>query len=111
MTLTNSGAEAQRRQLDHAGIAELFEAQFSVEAVRAFKPARSTYDSVAVALDVAPAEMILVACHSWDTIGAREAGYQTAFIRRPGNAQLPVGDMQATYACESLIDLVGEIVN
>lgn len=110
VTLTNSGAEAQRRQLDHAGIAGLFEAQFSVESVRAFKPARSTYDSVAEAMNVNPHEMIMVACHAWDLIGAQAAGYKTGFVGRSGNSLLLVHDAQATYEGKGLAELVDQIL-
>lgn len=110
VTLTNSGAEAQRSQLDHAGIAHLFDAQFSVERIRAFKPALSTYASVATALDVAPSELMLVACHSWDIIGARAAGFETGFVARTHNAQLDLAGTQATYAALSLRDLASRII-
>ena len=110
VTLTNSGAEAQRRQLDHAGIADMFEAQFSVEAVRAFKPARSTYDSVAEAMNVNPYEMIMVACHAWDLIGAQAAGYKTGFVGRSGNSLLLIRDTQATYDGRGLAELVDQIL-
>lgn len=110
VTLTNSGAEAQRRQLDHAGIAELFEARFSVETVRAFKPAPSTYASVAAAMNVDPSQMIMVACHAWDIIGARAAGYQTGFVGRPGNTQLSLTDTQATFQGKNLAELVEHII-
>lgn len=110
VTLTNSGAEAQRSQLDYAGIAHLFNAQFSVERVRAFKPALSTYASVATALDVAPSELMLVACHAWDIIGARAAGLETGFVARTHNAQLNLAGTQATYAALSLNDLASQII-
>lgn len=84
VTLTNSSAATQRKQLDHAGIAHQFDAQFSVEAERAFKPSRSTYESVGTALGVPVGQMMLVACHAWDIIGARAAGCQTGFVRRNG---------------------------
>ena len=71
VTLTNSGADAQQRQLDHADIAPLFDRQNSVETVKAFKPRPSTYAMVAAAEGVALANLPLVACHGWDTIGAR----------------------------------------
>ncbi len=87
VTLTNSGSQAQERQLEYAGIASLFERKYSVETVRAFKPHPSTYAMVAKAEGVELADLTLVACHGWDTIGARLAGCRTAFITRPGNVE------------------------
>lgn len=54
--------------------------------------------------------MIMVACHAWDIIGARAAGYQTAFVARPGNAQLSLSDTQATYEGKNLTELTEHIV-
>lgn len=102
VTLTNSGGATQRAQLEAAGIAQLFEAQFSVEAVRAFKPARSTYGSVANALGLPINQTMMVACHSWDLIGARAAGCQTGFIRRIGNAELDIAGARADVAADTL---------
>jgi len=110
VTLTNSGAGAQRRQLDHAGIAHLFDAQFSVEAVRAFKPALSTYASVAAALNERPADLMMVACHAWDIIGARAAGLEAGFVARAGNAELDIPETQATHAAASLDALAARII-
>lgn len=87
VTLTNSGSEAQRQQLEHAEIGSLLDRQYSVETVRAFKPHPSTYAMVARAEGVDLGDLILVACHAWDTIGARLAGCRTAFITRPGNVE------------------------
>jgi 2-haloacid dehalogenase len=110
VTLTNSGAEAQRRQLDRAGIAHLFDAQFSVEAVRAFKPALSTYASVAAALNERPTDMIMIACHAWDIIGARAAGLETGFVARAGNAEPDLAETRAIYAAASLDVLAAQII-
>jgi len=39
----------------------------------------------------APSDLCLIACHTWDILGAAAAGWNTAFIARPGNAALAVG--------------------
>ncbi len=111
VTLTNSSADAQRRQLDHAGITNLFDEQYSVEAVRAFKPHPTTYQMVAESEACSLSEMILVACHGWDTTGARLAGCRTAFISRPGNVELvlPIGG-RADYNCTSLGQFADRII-
>lgn len=90
VTLTNSAPDPERNPLAHAGIEGFFERQFSVDAVRRFKPAPETYGQVAEALGAAPASLCLVAAHIWDTLGAQRAGWAAAFIARPGNAALPV---------------------
>ncbi len=47
VTLTNSAPAAVAQQLSNAGIADLFERAFSVDAVRRFKPAAEPYRFVA----------------------------------------------------------------
>jgi 2-haloacid dehalogenase len=90
-TLTNNTAEISGRQLKQAGLLDAFERRFSVDDVRRHKPAPEVYASVARALQTKPAEMCLVACHTWDTLGAVAAGWEAALVLRPGNALLDVG--------------------
>jgi 2-haloacid dehalogenase len=33
----------------------------------------------------------MIACHTWDTLGAAAAGWDAALILRPGNAPLGLG--------------------
>jgi 2-haloacid dehalogenase len=91
ITLTNSPHRSgARTPLENAGLAELFEQQFSVESCRAFKPFPSVYRYVCEQLGVAPAECMMVAAHVWDTLGAQNVGFSAALITRPGNPPLPV---------------------
>ena len=90
-TLTNNLAEVQARQLKHGGIADLFERCFSIDYVKQYKPAPQTYACVAKALGVGPSQLCLVACHTWDTLGAVAAGWEAALIKRIGNDLLNVG--------------------
>jgi 2-haloacid dehalogenase len=90
-TLTNSPAEpGEPSPLEHAGLAPYFERRFTVESVRAYKPAARAYTLVARSLGVPPSACLMVACHVWDTVGAQSAGYSAGLITRPGNAPLPV---------------------
>ena len=91
ITLTNSPHRSGvRTPLENAGVAELFEQQFSVESCRAFKPSPSVYRYVCEQLGVAPTECMMVAAHVWDTLGAQNVGFGAALITRPGNPPLPV---------------------
>jgi 2-haloacid dehalogenase len=94
VTLTNSPPNPHGRSpLEHAGLAGHFERQFSVDAVRAFKPSPLVYRMVADELEVTPSDCCMVACHVWDTIGAQSAGFSAGLITRPGNAPLPVSGL------------------
>lgn len=92
VTLTNSAPEAGQAVLQKSGLSQYFEKQFSVDAVKRFKPAVETYGSVASALGADPSSLRLVAAHTWDTLGAMAAGWKAALLIRPGNAPLPIGD-------------------
>jgi 2-haloacid dehalogenase len=91
-TLTDNTLDISGRQLEKAGVIDLFERRFSVdESAKRHKPAQEAYYFVANELGVGPGEICLVACHVWDTIGANAAGWQTGLILREGNAPLEVG--------------------
>jgi 2-haloacid dehalogenase len=91
-TLTDNTLDISGRQLEQAGIIDLFERRFSVdETVKRHKPAQEAYHFVVRELDADPADVCLIACHVWDTIGAKAAGWRAALILREGNAPLDVG--------------------
>jgi 2-haloacid dehalogenase len=90
-TLTDNLLEVQTRQLEHGGIVDQFERRFSADGMKRHKPSRQAYAYVASELGVAPSQLCLVACHTWDTLGAVAAGWEAALIRRVGNDVLGVG--------------------
>ena len=110
-TLTDNTLEISGRQLEHAGVIDLFEGRFSVdESVKRHKPAQEAYHSVAAALEVDPDNICLIACHVWDTIGAQSAGWQAGLILREGNAPLPVGP-QPDYVGKDLDEIAGQLID
>ena len=90
-SLTNSSAKTASAQLDHAGLAGLFDTILSVEEVRRYKPAPEPYLMAAERLGVTPAEMRMVAAHDWDVWGASRAGCATAFLAR-GSTRFAFGN-------------------
>jgi 2-haloacid dehalogenase len=109
-TLTDNTLEISGRQLEAAGVIDLFERRFSVdETVKRHKPAQEAYHSVAAALDVEPGNICLIASHVWDTIGALAAGWQAALILRAGNAPLDVGP-QPDYIGADLGAVAGQLI-
>lgn len=90
-TVTNNLIEVQARQMERGGIAHLFERLFSVDSVKRHKPAPQVYAYVASELGVKPSQLCLIACHTWDTLGAVAAGWEAALVRRVGNDVLAVG--------------------
>ncbi len=109
-TLTDNTLAISGRQLDGAGVIDVFERRFSVdETVRRHKPAPEAYHSVAAALGVDPGDICLVASHAWDTLGAVAAGWQAALILREGNAPLDVGP-QPVYIGKDLDVIADQLV-
>jgi 2-haloacid dehalogenase len=112
VTLTNSPSNpGGQSPLEHAGLASIFERQFTVETVRAYKPATKVYHLVAQSLAVPPSTCCMVACHVWDTIGAQSAGYTAGLITRPGNAPLPVASLpQPNLVAPDLPGLADQLI-
>jgi 2-haloacid dehalogenase len=108
-TLTDNLLEIQSRQLEHAGIVDLFERRFSADGVRRHKPAPEAYAYVERELQAKPSQLCLIACHTWDTLGAVAAGWEAALIRRSGNDVLGVGP-QPQIVGDDLDDVADQLV-
>jgi 2-haloacid dehalogenase len=109
-TLTDNTLGIAGRQLEHAGVIDVFERRFSVdETVKRHKPSPEAYQSVATALGVGPDGACLIACHVWDTIGALAGGWQAGLILREGNAPLDVGP-QPTYIGKDLDTIADQLI-
>jgi 2-haloacid dehalogenase len=108
-TLTDNLLEVQTRQLEHGGIADLFERRFSADGVKHHKPSREAYGYVEKELGVAPSQLCLIACHTWDTLGAVAAGWEAALIKRVGNDVLGVGP-QPTLVGKDLDDVADQLI-
>ena len=110
VTLTNSAPDPSAKPLERTGIAPLLERQFSVDAVRRFKPAPETYRAVAHGLGVATSALCMVAAHSWDTIGAQAVGCSAALVTRTGNAVLPLPGLVQPDIVENDMGSVAEAI-
>jgi 2-haloacid dehalogenase len=108
-TLTDNLLEVQTRQLTHGGIVEEFERRFSADGVKHHKPSREAYGYVEKELGTKPSDMCLIACHTWDTLGAVAAGWEAALIKRPGNDLLGVGP-QPHVVGNSLDDVANQLI-
>ena len=108
-TLTDNLLEVQTRQLAHGGIVELFERRFSADGVKHHKPSREAYGYVERELGVEPSQLCLIACHTWDTLGAVAAGWSAALIKRPGNDVLSVGP-QPQIVGDDLNDVADQLI-
>jgi 2-haloacid dehalogenase len=110
-TLTDNLLEVQTRQLRHGGIIDQFDRRFSVDIaeVRRHKPAPEAYAYVEKQLGALPAQLFLIASHTWDTLGAVAAGWGAALIKRPGNAVLSVGPQPSIVGID-LDDIANQLI-
>jgi 2-haloacid dehalogenase len=108
-TLTDNLLEVQTRQLEHGGIVDLFERRFSADGAKRHKPSREVYGHVEKELGVEPSQFCLIACHTWDTLGAVAAGWQAALIKRVGNDVLGVGP-QPQIVGNDLDDVADQLI-
>ena len=109
VALTNSVHEVAVQQLGNAGLAGYFDQIISADSVRRLKPTPEPYHAVARAFGVEPADVRLVAAHSWDVSGALAAGCKAAFVARPGMVLSPIGP-QPDIVAPDVAGVVEQIV-
>ena len=76
-----------------------FDAIISVDQVGAFKPAPGIYRKAIQHLRCEPGEIMMVAAHSFDILGAQACGFKAAYVNRH---QLPTED--SVYQPDIIVD-------
>jgi 2-haloacid dehalogenase len=107
--LTNSSRTSLPQQLENAGLRAYFDQTLSVESLGQYKPALDVYRFAADALAVPTSEILMVAAHHWDLLGAARAGCKTAFVKRPRRALLPHA-LPPDYLVSNLDELANELL-
>ena len=91
--LSNGDPDMLEAGVTFSGTEDLWTRVVSVEEAGAFKPHYNTYATGAKAVDLDPSEVLFVANHAFDCVGAKAAGMHTAFVdrrKRPfGNEYYP----------------------
>jgi 2-haloacid dehalogenase len=108
VVLSNGDPDMLEAAKPHHGIP--FDAVISVAEANAFKPHRATYEMAARRMNAAAGEILFVANHEFDCVGAKSAGMRTVFIDRrkrpfarwPHQPDLIVGSM--TELADLMID-------
>jgi 2-haloacid dehalogenase len=80
VVLSNGDPDMLEEAKKHHGIS--FDAVISVAEANAFKPHRATYEMAARKMGVAMDQVLFVANHEFDCVGAKAAGMRTVFIDR-----------------------------
>ena len=111
VTLTNSSNKAVAAQMANSGLKKYFDELWSVEDIALYKPHRKVYEWASGKMNIKPGGAMLVAAHGWDVAGAHWAGWQTAFLSRPGQQLYPLAPVPEIVAptliqvAEKLLDL------
>lgn len=81
---TNGEAAVASDLLTHAGLIEHLEGIVSVDVLRTFKPSPRVYTHFIEATDSTAQQTWLISGNPFDVLGARHAGWQTAWVCRSG---------------------------
>jgi 2-haloacid dehalogenase len=111
-TLSNGNVSLLTNMAKRAGLP--WDCVISAEVFHRYKPDPEVYLGCADLLDVAPAELMLVAAHPSDLRAARGAGLMTAFVARPleyGPSQRPhsIDDDEFDFAATDFLDLAEQL--
>lgn len=107
--LTNSTTEAAERALAACGLRDRLEVVIGGDEVQTFKPDPRVYEHAVARLEVDPAQIVLVAAHGWDVMGAMRAGLRGAWIARGERWLVPIVPAPDATG-DDLEDVAGEIV-
>ena len=107
-TLSNGNVSLLTNMAKSAGLP--WDCVISAELFGHYKPDPEAYLGCARLLDVAPHELMLVACHPSDLRAARESGLRTGYVTRPlehgpGRPLPEVGDGEFDFTADDFIDL------
>jgi 2-haloacid dehalogenase len=87
----------------------VWDAILGAEVAHAYKPMAVVYTSSAAALDLRPEQTLMVAAHSADLAAAAAAGLRTAFVARPNEKGIGLGEMAPStpvdYSVKSILEL------
>lgn len=81
------------------------------ELVHEYKPKPILYLSAARALGCEPAQVLMVASHSWDLGAAAASGLRTAHVARPDEKGPGLGESAPTVAVDLAVASIGELAD
>jgi 2-haloacid dehalogenase len=94
----------------NSGLEGVLEHVISVDPVRAFKPSPKAYALVEAVTGIQPGETMFVSSNGFDVVGAKRFGFQVAWVRRSGAADIGAGEAGPTAMFKAQ-RLQGEILH
>ncbi len=92
-----------------------WDAIVSCQMIGVYKPNPLAYQTAAKWLGIEPPQILMVACHNFDLNAAQDAGFKTAFVRRPDEWG-PAGPPDPTpnrpydHVCEGFAELAAAVL-
>lgn len=77
--------------IKNAGLENLFSEVLSIDEIQQFKPAQASYQYAVEKLDLENHEVLFMSSNGWDISGAKNFGFQTAWINRKN---LPIEELE-----------------
>ena len=107
--LSNGSPAMLKGAIDHAGIAELLDAVYSVEDVGIFKPHPSVYQMAVDGLGLPANSIRFLSSNAWDVAGASHFGFRVIWVNRYGQAaeRLPGGPEHVIRDLGGLLPVLG----
>lgn len=103
--VTNGHSQMQRAKIRVTGLEEYFKAIFIAQEVKVSKPSPAMYRLALDAVGLPADEVLMVGDHpEKDVLGAKQAGLQTAWMRR-FDSSTPRIDPQADFLAHDLYDV------
>ena len=109
-TLSNGNIALMVKMAKRAGLP--WDVILGAEVARAYKPTPLAYDFAASALQLAPAQCLMVAAHPADLRAAAERGFRTAYVHRPhefGAAEMPWPTDGFDYKVGNFLELADKL--
>ncbi|MBT2581523.1 haloacid dehalogenase type II [Planococcus sp. ISL-109] len=99
--LSNGSRDMLEPLIAGSAINGKMDAIFSVDDIRKYKPSPASYGYAREKLGLDPIEVLFVSSNGWDIAGAKNIGFQTAWVNRSGQADEELGNRPDTV-CEDL---------
>lgn len=109
IAVSNSSLDMMKQQLTSAGIMQMFDAYYSVDAVQKYKPISDIYEYVVKEEYLPVEDIVMVATHDWDLFGAKKVGLKTGYVKRKDVIFNPYYS-QPDFCESNLIDLVNQFI-
>ncbi len=91
--------------IENAGLEDLFSEVLSIDEIKQFKPAPASYQYAMKKLNLDNHEILFMSSNGWDISGAKNFGFQTAWINRK-NLPIEELELEPDYVFSDLNELL-----